>query len=368
VSGHTSRPTPLLDRHLALGARLIDFAGWTMPLKYGSESAEHRAVRTAVGLFDLSHMGQIEVTGPDSGAALDYALISDVAAIGVGRAKYSMLCGPNGGIVDDLIVYRLDVDRYLVVSNAANTPAVLTLLIARSADRAAKVVDRTADHALVALQGPRSADVLSRLVDFDLGQLRYYAVMPAKLCERPGLLARTGYTGEDGFEIFCEQPDAQVIWDAVTEVGQPFGLTPIGLAARDTLRLEAGMPLYGNELSVDLTPFDAGLGRVAALGKTADFVGRDALTLHSRIDPPRRLVGLIAQGRRIPRRGQLVHADGHCVGVVTSGAPSPSIGAPIAMAYLDRMVARPDQKVEVAIRNVRQPARVVELPFYRRTR
>ena len=370
------RRTPLTSVHERLGATLTGFAGWLMPLRYGSETAEHNAVRTAAGLFDLSHMGEIMVTGPGAAAALDYALTGQPSALAPGRARYTMICAPDGGILDDLIVYRLADGDFLVVANAANTDVVVKALTDR-AGTGAQVTDRTDEYALIALQGPNAASILTPLTNADLATVRYYASYPATVAGREVLLARTGYTGEDGFELFTRPQDAEAIWAALTEAGAGHGLLPAGLAARDTLRLEAGMPLYGNELGPDLTPFDAGLGRVVKLDKPGDFVGRAALEERAAATPQRELVGLVSRSRRVPRHGYDVLWDQAACGTVTSGAPSPTLGRPIAMAYVEPGVALEARQAErengepgrlaVDIRGNAEPADIVPLPFYRRT-
>jgi aminomethyltransferase len=364
------RRTPLYETHRRLGALMTDFAGWTMPLRYGSETAEHHAVRTAAGLFDLSHMGEIEVAGPQAAQALNYALAGDIAAIPVGKAKYTMICQPDGGILDDLIVYRLAEARYLVVANGANAAAVLDALRERAARFDAAVLDQRDDWALVAVQGPAAAAILTGLTSSDLGGIKYYAIADGKVAGRAVLLARTGYTGEDGFEIFCAPDDAGPLWDALSAAGAGRGLVPAGLACRDTLRLEAGMPLHGHELSTALTPYAAGLGRVVALAKPGDFVGRDALTAASAVPAARRLAGLVTDGRRAPRAGYAVldPASGAIAGEVTSGAPSPTLGHPIAIGYVDAALAAPGTAVQVDVRGAAEPARIAPLPFYRRPR
>jgi aminomethyltransferase len=352
--------------HVELGATMVDFAGWSMPLRYGSETTEHRAVRTAAGLFDLSHMGEVEVSGPAAGAALHHALVGDIAAMAVGGAKYTMICAEDGGILDDLIVYRLAEDRYLVVPNAANAAVVLAALRERAGRFGAEVIDRGGEYALLAVQGPAAAAVLARLTDADLDLIRYYAAGLGAVAGRDCLLARTGYTGEDGFEIFCAPADAPVIWAEALAAGAGHGLVPTGLACRDTLRLEAGMPLYGHELTRELTPYAANLGRVVALREGSDFVGRAALAARAEAGEPRRLVGLLGSGRRPPRTGYPVCDDGGAtIGVVTSGALSPSLGQPIAMAYLDAEHAGPGNRVAIDVRGRAEPARIVPLPFYR---
>jgi aminomethyltransferase len=365
------RHTPLTQVHEQLGATLTDFAGWLMPLRYRSESAEHTAVRTAAGLFDLSHMGELVVTGQDAAELLDYALVGELSALQPGRARYTMICAPDGGVLDDLIVYRLTDADYLVVANAANTATVMDALRARSAGYSATVTDKTADYALIAIQGPRAAAILAPLTTADLSQIKYYASYPAQVAGQEVLLARTGYTGEDGFEIFAAPQAAEHLWTELSSAGAPQGLIPAGLAARDTLRLEAGMPLYGNELTRDVTPYDAGLGRVVKLGKQADFVGRDALAARAQAAPQRQLVGLVCGSRRVPRHGYEVLSDGRPCGTVTSGAPSPTLGVPIAMAYLrpDAAAAQADTArpvLAVDIRGNAEPAKLTQLPFYRR--
>jgi aminomethyltransferase len=365
------RRTPLTSLHEELGATLTDFAGWLMPLRYGSETAEHNAVRAAAGLFDLSHMGELAVTGPGAADALDYALTGNLGALAPGRARYTVICADDGGVLDDLVVYRLAPQEFMVVANAANAPAVFGLLSDRAAKRDAVVTDRGDDYALIAIQGPRSADILGPLTDADLTQVKYYASYPATVAGASVLLARTGYTGEDGFEIFAPPADAPAIWAALSAAGAAQGLVPAGLAARDTLRLEAGMALYGNELGPDLTPYDAGLDRLVRLDKPGDFVGRAALAARAQAAPQRRLVGLVGESRRVPRHGYAVLWDGASAGTVTSGAPSQKLGTPIAMAYVSPAVADAAAgddtgRLAVDIRGRAEPARLVPLPFYRR--
>ncbi|MFE9365666.1 glycine cleavage system aminomethyltransferase GcvT [Streptomyces sp. NPDC006978] len=364
------RPTALDALHRSLGATMTDFAGWDMPLRYASERDEHNAVRTRAGLFDLSHMGEITVTGPQAAAFLSYALVGNIATVGVGRARYTMIVAEDGGILDDLIVYRLADAEYMVVANAGNAQLVLDTLTARAGGFDAEVRDDRDAYALLAVQGPDSPAVLKSVTDADLDGLKYYAGLPGTVAGVPALIARTGYTGEDGFELFVDPAHAEQLWKALTEAGAPYGLIPCGLSCRDTLRLEAGMPLYGHELTTALTPFDAGLGRVVKFEKEGDFVGREALTAaaeRAETAPPRKLVGLVARGRRVPRAGYPVVAGGEVVGEVTSGAPSPTLGKPIAMAYVDAAHAEPGTEgVGVDIRGTHEPYEVVALPFYKR--
>ncbi|MFG1809747.1 glycine cleavage system aminomethyltransferase GcvT [Streptomyces sp. NPDC049040] len=367
------RRTALDAVHRALGATMTDFAGWDMPLRYRSERDEHQAVRTRAGLFDLSHMGEITVTGPQAGQALDYALVGHLSAMAVGKARYTMICAPDGGILDDLIVYRLADERYLIVANASNAQTVLDTVALRAVDFDARVSDDRDAYALLAVQGPAAPGILKAVTDADLDGLRYYAGLPGTVAGVSALIARTGYTGEDGFELFVDPADAERLWQALLEAGAGAGLVPCGLSCRDTLRLEAGMPLYGHELTAQVTPFDAGLGRVVKFDKPGDFVGREALTAaaaRAADIPPRKLVGLVAEGRRVPRAGfGVTDASGAVVGEVTSGAPSPTLGVPIAMAYVDAAHAAPGTEgVAVDIRGSREPYRVVALPFYQRER
>ncbi|MEV8567817.1 glycine cleavage system aminomethyltransferase GcvT [Streptomyces sp. NPDC051322] len=366
----TPRHTALDALHRSLGATMTDFAGWDMPLRYASERDEHNAVRTRAGLFDLSHMGEITITGAQAVDLLNHALVGNIGTVGAGRARYTMICREDGGILDDLIVYRLAESEYLVVANAGNAQTVLDALVERSSGFDAEVRDDRDAYALIAVQGPESPGILKSVTDADLDGLKYYAGLPGTVAGVPALIARTGYTGEDGFELFVAPSDAEKVWQALTEAGAPVGLVPCGLSCRDTLRLEAGMPLYGHELTTALTPFDAGLGRVVKFEKEGDFVGRTALEAaaeRASSNPPRKLVGLIAEGRRVPRAGYPVVAEGRVIGEVTSGAPSPTIGKPIAMAYVDAAHAEPGTSgVGVDIRGTHEPYEVVALPFYKR--
>ena len=364
----TLHETPIRDRHAALGARMIDFAGWLMPVQYAGILEEHRAVRERAGLFDLSHMGELFLEGPEAGTALAAALITNPPALAEGRAQYSMIVAPDGGIIDDLIVYRLAADRFLVVANASNARTVSDALAERITGFKAVLDDRSLAMALVAIQGPRSVEIMAPLTDVDLGALRYYAIAEGTVAGIPALVARTGYTGEDGFEVFVDNGRAVELWDALMGAGSASGLAPIGLGARDTLRLEAGMPLYGNELDRTTNPYEANLGRVVKLDKPGDFVGRAALEKAARDGVGRRLVGLVMRGRGIARHGYPVFSGDRPTGIVTSGTQSPSLGKAIAMAYVATSDAEPGTMVDVEIRGQRVPAEVVALPFYQRPR
>jgi aminomethyltransferase len=358
--------TALVEVHRELGARLIEFGGWLMPVQYSSILEEHRAVRERAGLFDLSHMGELFVEGVDAGDALAAALVTDPRTLAVGRAQYSMICAPDGGIIDDLIVYRLGSARFLVVANAGNAVVVSDELVERLRKWKAILDDRSLATSLVAIQGPRAAGILATLTEVDLENLRYYAIAEGTVAGVPALVARTGYTGEDGFEVFVDWAHGPEIWRALEAAGREADVVPCGLGARDTLRLEAGMPLYGNELDRSTNPYEAGLGRVVKLEKPNDFVGRAALERVVREGIAKRLVGLSVTGRGIARHGYPVLAADRPTGVVTSGTHSPTLGRAIAMAYVAPGDGEPGTILDVEIRDQRVSAEVVPLPFYKR--
>jgi aminomethyltransferase len=364
------RRLPLAAEHVALGATLCPFAGWEMPMRYGSDLTEHRAVRDAAGLFDVSHMGQSEVHGPDAARALERVVVSRVAPLAPGRARYTMCCDADGTVVDDLIVSRLpDGTGFWVVANAANTAALTERIVAATAGLDARHVPRP-DRALLALQGPRAVEVLAALdADGAAGvlALRPFGVAAAVLAGTPVLASRTGYTGEDGFELACDATDASVLWRDLLAAGRPLGLLPCGLAARDSLRLEAGLPLHGHELGEDLGPLETGFARIVQLDGRDELVARDALARRLAAGPERRVVGLIAEGRRGPRRGAVVRGpDGSEVGTVTSGAPSPTLGVPVALAAVAVARASAGTDLVADVRGTEVPVRVVDLPFVRR--
>lgn len=376
----TEKYTALYDQHKLAGASFTDFGGWQMPLKYSSELAEHHAVRKAAGLFDLSHMGEVWVTGPDAAAFLDYALAGKLSAVAVGKAKYSLICQKDGGIIDDLISYRRGDEKYLVVPNAGNAPVVASELVERAANFDVTVDDVSARTSLIAVQGPKAEEILLTLVPAEqhslVTELKYYAAVEVEInvngTAKELLLARTGYTGEDGFEIYVPNEDAPGLWEALLETGTGHGLIPAGLASRDSLRLEAGMPLYGNELSRDGNPYAAGLGPVVSLAKESDFIGKTALAelkaAGAGSTTGRKLVGLKGLGRRAGRSHYPVLKDGTVVGEVTSGQPSPTLGYPIAMAYVDIEHAEPGTALDIDLRGKPEPFEVVALPFYKRSK
>lgn len=360
------RTSPLHEHHVALGASFTPFGPWSMPLKYGNELDEHRAVRSAAGLFDLSHMGEIRVRGAQAGEFLDHALISTFTTLPAGKARYSMLVDATGAILDDLLTYRLAEDEFLVVPNAANTETVWEEFRARAAGFDVELADESADTALLAVQGPRAEQIIADLVAGDdesvVRTMKFYSAAPLTVAGVDTLLARTGYTGEDGFELYVSGADAAELWDALLNAGAAYDMLPAGLAARDSLRLEAGLPLYGQELTRDITPVEAGMARAFA-SKEGDFVGRDALVGR---EPTSAIVGLRGLGRRAAREGAEVYLDGEQVGVVTSGQPAPVLGYPIALARLRPDVTAAGTALEVDIRGRRHPFEIVDLPFYRR--
>lgn len=364
-----ARKTPLNATHRASGARMVDFGGWEMPLHYGSQVEEHHAVRGDAGLFDVSHMRVVDVEGPDARAFLRRALANDVAKLRTpGRALYSCLLADDGGVIDDLIAYFLAEDRFRCVVNAGTADKDIAWLEALAARFAARVrIVPRAGLALVAIQGPRARE-------------RFWAAHPELRAATESLepfhaatvgdamVARTGYTGEDGFEVFVDWERGAEIWNALAAAGKSEDVLPCGLGARDTLRLEAGMPLYGNELDRQTNPFDAGLGRVVKLDKPGGFVGRDALAKVAADGPAKRLVGLAITGRGIARHGYPVDAGERKTGIVTSGTMSPSLGHPIAMAYVAPGDGEPGTILNVEIREQPVSAEVVPLPFYKRDR
>jgi aminomethyltransferase len=363
------RHTPLHERHVALGASFTDFGGWDMPVRYTSDLAEHRAVREAAGLFDISHMAEFLVTGRGAGAFLDYALAGRLSTLALGKAKYSLVLAEDGGIVDDVIAYRTGEERFLVIANAGNRDAVAEAFAERAV-RGATVEDVTDQFALIAVQGPRAEQILGEtagLAASDLPGLGYYAWRDGTFGDATVFIARTGYTGEDGFELLIPNAQAGALWDALLAAGEPHGLVPAGLAARDTLRLEAGMPLYGHELGRDIAPAQAGLGRVVATTKD-EFVGKAGLEARD-LGGARVLVGLAAEGRRAGRAGyRVLGPDGAEVGEVTSGALSPTLAHPIALAFVAPEFAAPGTALSIDVRGTGIPAAVTTLPFYRRTK
>ena len=371
MSETDSRTTPLYEEHVAAGARMVPFAGFVMPVQYTSVGEEHRAVRTRAGLFDVSHMGEIVVSGP---AALDFVQLvscNDHSRLTLGRAQYTGLMYPEGTFVDDLLVHRTADEEYLLVVNAANTAKDFAYLSELAADvEGAQVQDRSAEFAQLALQGPLARQILAPLTPIALDEIRYYRFTRGEVAGRPAMIARTGYTGEDGFELYVDPEAAAALWRALLEEGRPHGLVPVGLGARDTLRLEAGMPLYGNDIDDTTTPYEAGLGWIVKLDK-GDFIGRDVLERQHSEGVERTLVGFEMIDRGIARHGfpVLLRPDAaEPVGEVTSGTQLPTVGKAAGMAYLPVGASAPGTEFVISIRGRPARARVVELPFYSRTR
>ena len=366
--------TPLEGLHEKLGASFTNFAGWRMPVRYTSDLAEHRAVRTSAGLFDLSHMGEVRVAGPQAGEALDHALAGKLSSVSMGRAKYSLLLTERGTVADDLVTYHVADDEYVVIPNAANVTTDLAAITERCSGFDVTVTDESTSTALIALQGPASAEILLRtlgradtsLAPDEVRDLRYYRVLTGTWQGAAIMVARTGYTGEDGFELYVPNAQAEALWTSLQNAGGE-GVVPCGLACRDTLRLEAGMPLYGNELTTQTFPSQAGLGRVVSFKKESDFVGRSALEARDE-SGDRVLVGLAGEGRRAARAGYAVKdAAGTEVGIVTSGILSPTLGHPIALAYVEASQAEVDTELNADVRGKLLPMTVVDLPFYTRS-
>jgi len=358
--------TPLHDRHRALGARIVDFAGWEMPVSYRGALEEHRAVRERCGLFDVSHMGEVEVRGPGAAAFCNRMTVNDVGTLADGDGQYSILCDERGGVIDDLIVYRLGSERFLLVVNASNTAGDVAWLRAH-AGAGVELEDRSAETGLLALQGPRAVAVLAGLTAPDLAAVKSFSIRSGVVAGRPVMISRTGYTGEDGFEVFVDARELGALWDALLAAVEREGGLPCGLAARDSLRLEAALPLCGSDMDRTTTPLEAGLGWVVKLGK-GEFVGCESLEGQQRQGVPRRLVGLQMDEPGVPRHGQRVLAAGVEVGQVTSGTKSPTLGAFIAMAYVATGCDAPDTRVHVDVRGRHHAAHVVRRPFYRRAR
>lgn len=361
--------TPLCAVHVASGAKMVPFGGWNMPVQYGPILEEIRTVRTKTGLFDLSHMGRVEVTGPDAGSLLNRVASNFCTKIPLHSIRYGVLCKEDGGAIDDVLVYRDGPDEFFVVVNASNTEVDLAWLRQHAEGLDVSIVDRTSEQAMIALQGPASQDALQKLVDIPLADIGYYKFAFGTLCSIEGVrISRTGYTGEDGFELYFPPTESERVWKALLEAGQPEGLTPIGLGARDTLRLEAGMPLYGHEIDAEHNPVEAGLHfGISFKEEKGDWIGRGALAAVKE-SPTRQLVGLTTAGKRVPREGYLLFHGDEQVGHICSGAVSPTLETNIGSAYLPPALATPGTRVEMDIRGKRQECVVVEMPFYSRTR
>jgi aminomethyltransferase len=365
TTGMVLQRTPLTDRHRALGAKLVEFGGWEMPVSYRGIIEEHHAVRSAAGLFDVSHMGEIEVVGPHAAATCQRLTTNDVRCLANGHVQYTLLCREDGGVVDDVTLYRVNDQRFFFCVNAGNIAKDLAWIESQAG--AATVIDRSATTALLALQGPAAAGILGALTPLAVRELRSFRFARSEVAGIPALISRTGYTGDDGFELYVDGPRAVSLWTTLLDAGRGEGLEPVGLGARDTLRLEAALPLYGHELDDQTSPLAAGLARFVKLDGE-DFIGRAALLHEQEQGSPRRLVGLGMRGPGIARQGYPVVYEGATVGVVTSGSHAPTLGTAIALAYVAASLSTLGTSVAVEVRGRAVPAEVVASPFYRRPR
>ena len=358
--------TPLNAAHRESGAKMVAFGGWDMPVEYSGLIGEHMAVRTAAGLFDVSHMGELAVEGPGALAYLQSVTSNDVARLADGQAQYSSLPMENGAPVDDVIVMRRAADRYLMVVNASNIDKDFKWLQARG-PRGCELVNRSDDYALLALQGPRAEAILKPLTAIDLAGLKYYHFAEGRVADADALVSRTGYTGEDGFEIFVPPASAEALWKRLLEAGKDKGLVPAGLGARDTLRLEARMCLYGNDMDETTSLVEAGLGWIVSLDeRKGDYPGRAVLAQQKKASPPRKLAGFEVTGRGIARHGYPVHVHDERVGEVTSGTYAPFLQKNIGLCYVPAAHAAVGTELSIEIRERKVPARIVPTPFYKR--
>jgi aminomethyltransferase len=358
------KKTPLYQKHLDHGGRVVDFSGWALPVQYSGIVEEHKAVREAAGLFDVSHMGEIAVTGPGAAEFVYRLVVNDTSRMKPGKVMYTPMCYETGGVVDDLLVYMKAPDDWLLAVNAANTDKDYEWILEQSSGSGAEVKNLSDETAQVALQGPKAEAIMKGLTQAPVHELTFYTFMDdVDLGVGKALVSRTGYTGEDGFEIYLPPENAPKLWDRIMELGKDKGLLPAGLGARDTLRFEACLPLYGHELEKDITPLEAGLTFTVKLGKT-DFIGRDALAKQKEEGLKRKIVGLEMEDKGVPRHGYEVYADGKAVGTVTSGSFAPSLDAYLAMALVDVDHSELGTHLEIDIRGRKKSARVVKRPFY----
>ena len=360
------RKTALYDSQVAIGARMVDFNGWWLPVQYAGILEEHRAVRERAGLFDVSHMGEIRVVGKDAEAYMQKLVTNDVASLQPGKVRYSPMCYQNGGTVDDILIYRIANDEFWLVVNASNKDKDFAWMDQNVADFAVRLIDESDETAEIALQGPLAAAILEKISAADVSELAYYEFWPRwNITGATVLVSRTGYTGEDGFEIYCHPCEVTRIWDALLVAGAEFGLQPAGLGCRDTLRFEAAMPLYGHELSADITPLEAGLGKFVVFDKT-DFNGKQALLEQREAGRGRKLIGFAMTERGVARAGYPVLHEGKVVGFVTSGSVAPSLGENLGMALVDRNLGPSGTEIAIEIREKPVAAKIIARPFYRR--
>lgn len=362
----TLRRTPLYPVYEKYGAKTIDFGGWDLPVQFSSIKEEHEAVRTKAGLFDVSHMGEVSVKGPDALTYLQKMVTNDVSKLEDGKALYTPMCYPDGGTVDDQLIYKIADNDYLVVINAANIDKDVEWL-QKHVEEDVEVKNVSDDMAQVALQGPLAEEVLQTLTDEDLSAITFFRFKQhVDIAGIDAFVSRTGYTGEDGFEIYMSPEDGTALWDKILEAGKDKGVVPCGLGARDTLRFEARLPLYGQELTPDISPLEAGIGFAVKVDKEVDFIGKEALKEQKLHGVPRKLVGIEMIGRGIPRHGYPVFVGEKQVGEVTTGTQSPTLKKNVGLVLIDKQYAQIDQEVEVEIRNKRVEAKVVKTPFYQR--
>jgi aminomethyltransferase len=348
-------------------AKMIDFGGWELPVQFTGIKEEHEAVRTRAGLFDVSHMGEIVVKGPDALALIQKLTTNDASKLEIGTAQYSLMCYPDGGTVDDLLVYRTGEEEYLLVVNAANTDKDFEW-IREHASGNVTVTNMSVETAQLALQGPIAEQVLQKLTQTDLSEIKFFKFKQnVMITGVPVLVSRTGYTGEDGFELYMPAEGAAKVWNAILEAGKEEGVLPCGLGARDTLRFEARLPLYGQELSPSITPIEAGLG-FAVKPEKGEFIGRDVLARQKAEGAPRKLVGLEMIDRGIPRAHYPVHADGRQIGEVTTGTQSPTLKKNVGLALIEAAYAELGREVDVEIRGKKLKAKIVPTPFYKRAK
>lgn len=365
MTSETLARTPLYERHRAMGARMVPFGGWDMPVQYSGIVDEHNAVRTAAGLFDISHMGEVEVKGPDALAFLQHIATQHIATIDEGLSNYSLLCRPTGGIVDDIFVYNLP-DGYMVVVNASNTDKDYAWMLEHAGRFDVAVTNISNAMAMLALQGPHAEAILTEVTDADVVNLAFHGVTRARLLKSiPGIIARTGYTGEDGFELFVPNEHAEALWDGLLQHGAAAGLKPCGLGARDSLRFEVCLALYGHEIDEDINPYEARLGWVVKLDK-GDFVGREALQQIKQAGVVRKLVGFEMVGRGIARGGYEIRSvEGERIGYVTTGMPSPTLGKNLGLGFVPSGLAKEGSEFDVVVRDKPVRARAVKTPFYK---
>jgi glycine cleavage system T protein (aminomethyltransferase) len=361
--------TPLYDEHRALGARLVEFSGWEMPVQYSGILDEHRAVRERAGLFDVCHMGEFHIEGPGALDFLQGLVPNNVARLADGQALYTQICNEQAGTLDDLLIYRLADVRYMAVVNAGTMEGDWAWFTKQAAGHADMTLSNDSDTTgLIALQGPRALEILQPLTATKLDAIAYYHFAEGTVAGISCLISRTGYTGEDGFELYCASGDVVILWRALLEAGAPHGLIPAGLGARDTLRLEAGYCLYGHELNEQTSPLEAGLGWSVKLEKGHDFIGREALLAQKQQGLPRKLVGIELRDRGVPRADYVILRDGKPIGVLTSGTVGPTLGKAIGMGYVSPENAAPGTEIAIDIRGKAVPAAIVPLPFYKRAK